>query len=58
MPEPVDSRFALVARFRSEYTTVQYDPTFHFPASVDYDQPNTADEEYRIRVSDFAVLDP
>jgi len=47
-----------LARFQPDYTTVSYDPTHHFPASIDYDEPNVADEEYRIRVSDFEVLDP
>lgn len=48
----------MVAEFQPEYTTVSYDPTYHFPTSVDYDEPDAVDEEYRIRVSDFEVLAP
>jgi hypothetical protein len=35
---------------------VRYHPEWHFPEAIDYDDPETVDEEYRIQVFEFEEL--
>lgn len=56
VPDPIDLPFSRLADFDTDHTAVQFNPDWHFPESIDYDAPNTADEEYRIRVHEFEVL--
>jgi len=68
LPLPIDTLFSRVKAFelaRSSagldgtdavtFTVVRYDPTWHFPSTIQYDDPEIADEEYRITVQRFEV---
>ncbi len=66
---PIDILFSRVKAFEvaqslagsdgtdaARFTVVQYDPTWHFPSTIAYDDPEFADEEYRITVQGFEVV--
>lgn len=56
IPEPVDLLSAWLAVFDDPFTVVRYHPEWHYPEAIDYDNPATSDEEYRIRVLEFEKL--
>lgn len=47
---PVGFLFSWTERFDPRHTTVEYDSDTHVPLSISYDDPETADEEYLIRL--------
>jgi len=56
VPDPIDLLFSRLAVFDPDHVVVQFNADWYFPESMDYDVPNSADEEYRIRVHEFEVL--
>jgi len=57
VPDPISVLFSWLARFNPEHTTVDYHAEWQFPTEIDYDDPDGVDEEHRIRVHRFEVLD-
>jgi hypothetical protein len=54
---PIDFLFSWVDRFDPRHTSVEYDSESHLPTRVIYDDPQTADEEYTIRLLRFDNLE-
>ena len=40
------------------HITIEFDPTYHFPASISFDDPDIIDEDWSWRVTSFEVLAP
>ena len=55
---PVDFLFSWTERFDPQHTTVDYDTETHLPLKVFYDDPETVDEEYSIRLVRFEEVSP
>lgn len=56
IPDPVSFLFSRLAVFNPDYTRVVFDSEWHFPELIEYDEPGSVDEEYRIRVHEFEEL--
>ena len=55
--DPIAILFFWLAQFNDEHTQVTYDPEWQFPIEAFYDDPNSVDEETRIRVHRFEVIE-
>ena len=55
--DPIVILFSWLARFNSDHTEVTYDAEWRFPTEIFYDDPSSVDEEHRIRVHRFEVLE-
>ena len=49
--------FRWLILFEAEHTDVTYDPVWHMPSAISYDVPDSADEEYEIRLISLEPLD-
>ncbi len=55
--DPISILFSWLATLNPNHTDVNYHPEWQFPTEAFYDDPNSVDEETRIRVHLFEVLE-
>ena len=55
--DPVSKIFGWMAQLPGAHTSITYHPEWQFPTEVIHDDPAAADEEVRIRVHRFEVLE-
>jgi hypothetical protein len=51
LPDP--TLFSWANRFDSEHTTIAFDPQWHLPSRISYDDPESIDEEYLVELIHF-----